>query len=235
MKKAFTLAEVLITLGIIGVVAALTIPTLIAKHRQKELQAGLQKQYSVLQQSLTRMQQDLGITPAPQEFPRQEFKNKYIKYFNVLLDCGLGSTDITDRDNAKTYCPSEQLNPDEGNRRFTKHYRTFNKTRQIDPTLINNGQFVLNDGSVVMVENWDTGLLYISTDVNGIKRGPNVWGQDLFTFQLMSDGKLLPMGAEGTRYYNQDNSYCSKTSSSNYNGLSCTHKALTDKTFWDNI
>lgn len=33
MKKAFTLAEVLITLGIIGVVAALTIPTL-AKYRK---------------------------------------------------------------------------------------------------------------------------------------------------------------------------------------------------------
>ena len=34
-KKGFTLAEVLITLGIIGVVAALTIPGLIANHRKK--------------------------------------------------------------------------------------------------------------------------------------------------------------------------------------------------------
>lgn len=34
-KIAFTLAEVLITLGIIGVVAALTIPTLMANHRKK--------------------------------------------------------------------------------------------------------------------------------------------------------------------------------------------------------
>ena len=33
-KKAFTLAEVLITLGIIGVVAALTMPSLIAHHRK---------------------------------------------------------------------------------------------------------------------------------------------------------------------------------------------------------
>lgn len=35
MKKAFTLAEVLITLGIIGVVAAITLPTLIANYQKK--------------------------------------------------------------------------------------------------------------------------------------------------------------------------------------------------------
>ena len=37
MKKAFTLAEVLITLGIIGVVAAITIPGLIAKYQKETL------------------------------------------------------------------------------------------------------------------------------------------------------------------------------------------------------
>ena len=48
---AFTLAEVLITLGIIGVVAALTMPTLIAQHRKKALQTALLKTYSELQQA----------------------------------------------------------------------------------------------------------------------------------------------------------------------------------------
>lgn len=43
MKKAFTLAEVLITLGIIGVVAAMTMPTLIANHQKKLLLNGLKK------------------------------------------------------------------------------------------------------------------------------------------------------------------------------------------------
>ena len=41
--QGFTLAEVLITLGIIGVVAALTVPTLIAEHRSKELETRLKK------------------------------------------------------------------------------------------------------------------------------------------------------------------------------------------------
>ena len=35
-KSAFTLAEVLITLGIIGVVAALTIPSIVADYRNKQ-------------------------------------------------------------------------------------------------------------------------------------------------------------------------------------------------------
>ena len=48
-NNAFTLAEVLITLGIIGVVASMTLPALINQTRAKELQTGLKKAYSVLQ------------------------------------------------------------------------------------------------------------------------------------------------------------------------------------------
>lgn len=51
MKKAFTLAEVLITLGIIGVVAAMTIPTLIQKHQKKVVISKLQKASSTIGQA----------------------------------------------------------------------------------------------------------------------------------------------------------------------------------------
>ena len=47
-RPAFTLAEVLITLGIIGVVAALTLPTLISNYKKQTYVTGLQKAYSVL-------------------------------------------------------------------------------------------------------------------------------------------------------------------------------------------
>ena len=50
-SKAFTLAEVLITLSIIGVVAALTIPTLIQRTGNEELVSRLQKAYSTLSQA----------------------------------------------------------------------------------------------------------------------------------------------------------------------------------------
>ena len=48
MKKAFTLAEVLITLGIIGVVASMTLPAIIQKNNEKTTVSKLKKVYSVL-------------------------------------------------------------------------------------------------------------------------------------------------------------------------------------------
>lgn len=52
MKKAFTLAEVLITLSIIGIVAALTMPTLIQNHKKHEASARLKKFYSIISQAI---------------------------------------------------------------------------------------------------------------------------------------------------------------------------------------
>ena len=55
MKKrlGFTLAEVLITLGIIGVVAAMTIPTLMNQSSQAVFRTGFKKAVSVLNQAIT--------------------------------------------------------------------------------------------------------------------------------------------------------------------------------------
>lgn len=52
MNKGFTLAEVLITLGIIGVVAALTIPVLIQKYNKTVTETRLKKFYSVMNQAI---------------------------------------------------------------------------------------------------------------------------------------------------------------------------------------
>ncbi len=51
MKKAFTLAEVLITLTIIGVIAAMTIPTLASKYQKHVYVVGLKKAYAELAQA----------------------------------------------------------------------------------------------------------------------------------------------------------------------------------------
>ena len=52
-KKAFTLAEVLITLAIIGVVAAIAIPSVISNSQQQEFKTGLRKAVSVLNSAIT--------------------------------------------------------------------------------------------------------------------------------------------------------------------------------------
>ena len=46
------MAEVLITLGIIGIVAAMTLPTLIQKHKEQETVAKVKKFYSVISQAV---------------------------------------------------------------------------------------------------------------------------------------------------------------------------------------
>ena len=57
-KIGFTLAEVLITLGIIGVVAAMTIPTLVSKSQQRQHVIAWRKAYSSLAQAVRLMQAD---------------------------------------------------------------------------------------------------------------------------------------------------------------------------------
>ena len=58
--KAFTLAEVLITLGIIGVVAAMTMPALIQRNNNKIVETRLQKFYSVMNQAIKLAEVDYG-------------------------------------------------------------------------------------------------------------------------------------------------------------------------------
>ncbi len=52
-RAAFTLAEVLITLGIIGVVAAMTMPTLIAKYQKKVFATKVKQTYAILSNAMT--------------------------------------------------------------------------------------------------------------------------------------------------------------------------------------
>lgn len=58
--KGFTLAEVLITLGIIGVVAAMTIPMLINHYNTKELEIRFKEADSILQQALKKTANEAG-------------------------------------------------------------------------------------------------------------------------------------------------------------------------------
>lgn len=86
MKKAFTLAETLITLGIIGVVAALTIPSLVTKHKTKTIEKKLAKYYTNINQALTMSELENG----PHEnwdytLSSWDFYNKYFdKYLQTI-------------------------------------------------------------------------------------------------------------------------------------------------------
>ncbi len=104
-KAAFTLAEVLITLGIIGVVAAITIPNLITNHKKKVLPVRLQKFYSTFNNALQMSQVDNGDIIS-WELPNRsegtddsradsyQYFNKYIlSYMKGIRKCPPGDTE----------------------------------------------------------------------------------------------------------------------------------------------
>lgn len=52
MKKGFTMSEVLITLGVLGVVIAMTLPTVINNAKERETVTKVKKFYSTMSQAL---------------------------------------------------------------------------------------------------------------------------------------------------------------------------------------
>ncbi len=230
MKKAFTLAEVLITLGIIGVVAAMTLPALVNQTRGKELETALQKAYSILQQALQQMQYDTGMIPNTANFggnASPSATGTFMEYFRMYF---------VNHGNCKyRNCVSNSFTDENGNTQSgTQIYKTYNNAaKYANAMLFDDGQTILTDGMLIMVENFTSDIL-ITVDINGINNKPNRWGHDLFTFQIENKtGKLLPMGADNTKY-NTD-TYCSITSTNISNGIGCTYKALTEKDYFKNL
>ena len=231
-RTAFTLAEVLITLGVIGVVAALTIPSLINNNRAKALEAALKKNYSVIEQALNMYYAQNGER-LNSETPEYTIKNAILPYFQIIRDCGRGSEASTEK-KKKVYIPNYINNGDTS--KNSTNYKTINGLSIINLQYFDDGQFVLNDGSIILIEHSTAKKrVYISVDVNGYLKPPNRLGKDLFMFQLDKEGKLLPMGAESTDYYSENEEYCSKTSTNNMNGAGCTYKALTDSKYFNYI
>ena len=227
-NKGFTLDEVLITLGIIGVVAAMTLPTLVNNNRNKQLETGLKRSYSVIGQALNMYQAETGERIKQGDLTDSELKPILMKYMKTIKDCGDGAND-----NGTSCIPN--TGDEETN---SKTYTTLNG-KTIYLTNFDDGQFILNDGSLVLLENTiletNGGKLFISVDVNGYKNRPNRLGQDLFMFQIDEKGVLRPMGAEGTAFYSKNDAYCSATSSNKINGAGCTYKALTDTDYFKNL
>ena len=221
----FTLAEVLITLGIIGVVAAMTLPTLINNIKHKELNTQLKKSYSVLSQAILRMGEDTGLTINYDNFPDKTFILTFKKYFSGFGDCGHSACEVLDKSD-----------PSADDYRLSKRYKTYSKSRYLENSLFDEGQIMLTDSMFIMVQNSDLkeyGIM-ISVDVNGLNKLPNAWGHDIFTFAVTDKGKLLPMGAPGTKFTSM-NEYCSASSSHQWNGAACTYRALTEKDYFKNL
>lgn len=101
--SAFTLAEVLITIGIIGIVAAITIPTLMTKYSKKRTETQLKTFYSKINQTLKMSAAENGdidglITPKTYSYDEQvEFLKQYIFPYMKTLgyeECSTGQIHV---------------------------------------------------------------------------------------------------------------------------------------------
>ncbi|MDE6137924.1 MAG: type II secretion system GspH family protein, partial [Candidatus Gastranaerophilales bacterium] len=88
-KSGFTLAETLITLGIIGVVAALTIPGLITSYKKHVIASSLKRAVSSINQAIKQSEAENGeMETWNKSLDQEEFINIYIRpYMNIALTC----------------------------------------------------------------------------------------------------------------------------------------------------
>ena len=95
MKKAFTLAEILITLGIIGIVSAMTLPTLQANITNKQFRTKFLKNYSQIQQVMKKMEaDDIPLTATGNK--NEPFYKNFRKYLSNTVDCGDSTVRVKD-------------------------------------------------------------------------------------------------------------------------------------------
>ncbi len=191
-KKAFTLAEVLITLGIIGVVAAMTIPTLVANYQAKSWGTAATVFERKLEEALKTMntQQSLaGYTTT------EDFVAELSKHFKILKTCD--NTKLTDCFSDTVYWGGGTATPEEVDMSVVKTSKNFGQNdwgTNIVGVQFANGTNALiaynpithSDDSTVKVckqdpySNQITGsdCLAILYDTSGYK-SPNTSGKDL--------------------------------------------------------
>ena len=211
-RKAFTLAEVLITLVIIGVIGALTVPALIQNTQKQEYVSALKKAYSTLSQAAQMIAAEEGAPKCDDggwACSAQEAHNMIKKYINNVKEC-----------EKKEGC----YNP----KYFTQlSGRKEGIDRDSDWEYYN---LIFADGMVFGIAsgwvskncsgssgNFDRGVCVNSyIDVNG-EKGPNTIGRDVFGFFIKEDGALYPTGCGHISSCNQ-----------NANGWECACRVLTE-------
>ena len=185
----FTLAEVLITLAIIGVVAAMTLPILINKYKIKQLETGFKQTSSLIQNALTMTASEFGFSsfkefndicgtvPESQTYKctvenkdyLQKINNDFLSRFIILKKVPFSNNDWF---NFKVY-PFGEDKSEYG------YYRDLQGLYQ-------NYLYYLSNGATISRLSFFAAGKYdgisISFDTNGPNRGPNRYGYDIFLY-----------------------------------------------------
>lgn len=191
----FTLAEVLITLVVIGVIAAMTVPAVINSVNKKDYVTGLQKSYSTLANAIRLSQAENGEI-ASWDFEKETESPGYVAekyilpYLNVVKVCGYAA-------NQGCFSPDIALK----------------NINNIPWSVRDNNQgafkFVLANGAVVGMEVFPDCIaekkncLSFQVDVNGHK-GPYQLGRDYFGMNLLPfTNEFILYGSKSVSEYDE--------------------------------
>lgn len=222
-KKAFTLAEVLIVLVIIGIVAGICVPVIFANYQEQDKAAKVKKAYSSMAKALTY----LKVTGAIYALEDMALENNDIIMFNWFdnyMKPNLSTLKVC-------YESKGCWNTDE-TRFLNGGIINFEASRPEIGIGVGIVSVILNDGTFATFNLWSPGdtkryakinydgvALRIAFDINGAKK-PNTIGKDIFYMYYVPERGLTPPFADATNEeIKQD---CSK----NGMGLSCTIKYL---------
>ena len=192
-KAAFTMAEVLITLGIIGIVAAMTLPSLIGNYQKKVTATKLKKAYAVLSQAILLSQSDNGESRYWVDESVKITEENLKRYFDIYWAPYL---------RISTFCDSAKTcgYPDE-NQTYVKDF--YGKTTSLNFWGGNRISLLTEDGMYLLFRSInDSGSgnerfskqQQIFVDINAGKN-PNCLGKDTFLFYIDLDNpRILPYG-----------------------------------------
>ncbi len=212
-KFAFTLAEVLITLGIIGIVAALTMPAVIGNYKKHETISRLKKAYTILNQALKLSENDNGEYEYWDDgfnVGAEAYVNKYwIPYFNVLKICNTTYSE----------CGYESNTPwTRSNGSISNWYFALSNLRS--GVVTSDGiLYIISVGYSINGNKIKRAMILI--DLNGPK-APNTFGKDTFMFEIVTEKGIFPCGYDETS--TNINNNCSKTGYGYY----CAAKIMKD-------
>lgn len=177
-RLGFTLAEVLVTLGIIGVIAAMTVPTLMKNHQRKVYVTQIQKVYNEVQQAFERAITDKNAVNIKEAGLIEGAEGTFLKtYFNISKDCGKSDTTC-----------------------FASDYRMLNYPNSANYLVSNKYKVVLTSGVSMALDfghaywtgggdNENTRVGHFVVDINGLQ-GPNLVCRDMFVIDFLVDGTV---------------------------------------------
>ena len=180
-KCAFTLSEFLITLGIIGVVAALTIPNLMTKYQKMATVQQLKKGYTLFANAFNYAQNESGPISSWDEFQGTYSVGDTTcsMYDGILPEC----TEPFVNKYLSKYLKIASFEKRSNNGYPIKNLLGYERPMQVEDTRAK--WFYLSDGSCFLVSLlYDNNLFnYIFYDLNGDKK-PNILGRDIFVFDF---------------------------------------------------